>query len=202
MFPLSSVLLPGGLTPIHVFEARYLAMINQAIDDDGTFGVVLIERGSEVGGGDVRFNTGTLGHIVQAGFVDDDRMAIVVEGVERIRVLEWLADDPYPLAVVTDQPDDGTVVDLTFPVEAAFRSWRRLMALASELGAAVGDGDVTLPEDPIDAIWALCSLSPLEQIDRQRLLECDDPGERADRLRLYLDDQAELLEARLDGGFG
>ena len=129
-------------------------------------------------------------------------MAIVVTGIERIRVLEWLADDPYPLAVVTEHRDDEAAVELAFPVEAAFRSWRRLVALASELGAQVGDGELTLPEDPVDAIWTLCSLSTLEQIDRQRLLETDEPGERADRLRLYLDDQAELLQARLAGGFG
>ncbi len=187
---------------MHIFEPRYLAMINEAIDDDNTFGVVLIERGPEVGGGDDRFNIGTSASIVRAGYVEDEQMAIVVQGDHRIEVLEWLADDPYPNAVVTERPSAAATVDLTFPVEAAFRSWRRLTALASELGAQVGDGELILPEDPIDAIWTLCSLSPLEQIDRQRLLEIDEPDERADRLRLSLDDQAELLQARLAGGFG
>ena len=187
---------------MHIFEPRYLAMINEAVDDDGSFGVVLIERGPEVGGGDDRFNVGTLASIIRAGLVEDDQMAIVVQGEQRIEVLEWLEDDPYPNAVVAERPGAASEVDLTFPVEAAFRSWRRLIALASELGAQVGDGELVLPEDPVDAIWTLCSLSPLEQIDRQRLLEIDDPGERADRLRLCLDDQAELLEARLAGGFG
>ncbi len=187
---------------MHIFEPRYLAMIKEAVDDDGTFGVVLIERGPEVGGGDDRFNVGTMASIVRAGVVEDDQMAIVVRGDQRISVLEWLEDDPYPNAIAAERPSTTSAVDLTFPVEAAFRSWRRLSALASELGARLGDGELILPEDPVDAIWALCSLSPLEQIDRQRLLEVDDPGERADRLRLLLDDRAELLEARLAGGFG
>lgn len=201
MFPLSSVLFPQGVMPLHIFEARYLAMINEAIDDDGTFGIVLIERGSEVGGGDVRFGVGTTAQIVRAGFVERDRMAIVVSGTNRVRIDGWLTDDPYPTAMVSDFPDRDVTVDLTFPVEAAFRSWRRLVAFASEIGAEVGDGQLTLPEDPVDAIWTLCSVSALEQIDRQRLLEIDQPGERADRLRICLDEQAELLEARLAGGF-
>ena len=94
MFPLSSVLFPLGALPLHIFEPRYLAMVGEAIDDDGTFGVVLIERGSEVGGGDVRFGTGTSAQIVNAGFIDDERMAVMAVGEGRIRIEEWLGDDP------------------------------------------------------------------------------------------------------------
>ncbi|NND03995.1 MAG: LON peptidase substrate-binding domain-containing protein [Acidimicrobiia bacterium] len=201
MFPLSSVMFPRGVMPLHVFEPRYLAMINEAIDDDGVFGVVLIERGWEVGGGDTRFTVGTAGRIVSAGVLEDERMAVVAVGTDRFDVVEWLEEDPYPVALVSDRTEasSGLGVDAD-EVELAFRSWRRVAGLASELGADVGTADLKLPDDPRDALWVLASVSPLEQIDRQRLLEEDDPLVRVAMLRRGLDEQAEVLEARLAGG--
>lgn len=199
MFPLNAVLFPRGALPLHIFEPRYLAMVGEAIDDDGTFGVVLIERGSEVGGGDQRFDIGTAAQIVNAGFIDEERMAVMAVGSQRIRVEEWLTEDPYPQALVGDYPQNEPAGDLADPVDTAWRAWRRLAALASELGANVGAVDMELPESPVDALWTLCALAPLEQIDRQRLLELSDPLERAERLRVGLDERALMLEARLAG---
>ena len=54
MFPLGTVLLPGGVLPLHVFEPRYRKMVTDCVESpDHEFGVVLIERGSEVGGGEL-----------------------------------------------------------------------------------------------------------------------------------------------------
>jgi len=200
MFPLSSVLFPRGVLPLHVFEPRYLKMINESIDDDGRFGVVLIERGWEVGGGDSRFTVGTTARIVSAGVLEDMRMAIVTVGEARFDVADWLEDDPYPTAHVVERPEIPTARDLNDEVELAMRSWRRVAALASELGADVGSADLQLPEDSLHALWVLSSVSPLEQIDRQRLLEEDDPIVRAAMLQTGLDEQAETLQARLAAG--
>ena len=71
MFPLGTVLFPHGVLPIHVFEPRYRAMVDDCLAGDARFGVVLIERGSEVGGGDTRFHVGTVAQIVQAGKMPD-----------------------------------------------------------------------------------------------------------------------------------
>ena len=60
MFPLGTVLLPSVLLPLHIFEERYRTLIRDVLDADREFGVVLIERGSEVGGGDTRSSVGTL----------------------------------------------------------------------------------------------------------------------------------------------
>ncbi|WP_415830929.1 LON peptidase substrate-binding domain-containing protein [Janibacter anophelis] len=57
MFPLGTVLLPGNPLPLQVFEPRYLAMLRDIAGGDGRFGVVLIERGFEVGGGDQRLRS-------------------------------------------------------------------------------------------------------------------------------------------------
>ena len=65
MFPLGTVLLPFAHLPLHIFEPRYRALVKDCLAGDGEFGVVLIERGHEVGGGDVRFGVGTVARIVQ-----------------------------------------------------------------------------------------------------------------------------------------
>ena len=104
MFPLSTVLFPGAGLPLHVFEARYRALMAECLAGDGEFGVVLITRGSEVGGGDQRVDVGTLARIEQAAETEDGRMLVIARGVRRIRVESWLADGPYPRAAVEDLP--------------------------------------------------------------------------------------------------
>ncbi|MFQ5553976.1 MAG: LON peptidase substrate-binding domain-containing protein [Acidimicrobiia bacterium] len=200
MFPLHTVLFPHGVLPLHVFEPRYLAMISEALADDATFGVVLIERGSDVGGRDSRFTVGCEAKIVRAGRLGEGRLAVVALGVERFRVKEWLADDPYPIALVSAQPDPEPYPALGGDMEDARRKYRRLMAFASELGADVGTRDLDLPEDPGAALWNLCSVAPIEQLDRQLLLEIDDPRERVARLCIALDEQSDSIHARLSGG--
>ena len=89
MFPLGTVLFPHAVLPLHVFEPRYRVMMRRCIDGDRDFGVVLIERGSEVGGGDTRFDIGTVARIVQAAELADGRFAIAAVGLGRFRVVRW-----------------------------------------------------------------------------------------------------------------
>src|SRR5207245_749816 len=85
MFPLGTVLFPHTQLPIHVFEPRYRKMVEDCLGGEGDFGVVLIERGHEVGGGDTRFPVGTLAHIVQAARIPDGRWMLAAVGTRRRR---------------------------------------------------------------------------------------------------------------------
>ena len=105
MFPLGTVLLPGTYLPLHVFEERYHALVPDCLTADREFGVVLIERGSEVGGGDASTGVGTVARIVEAPRFDDGRWALGAVGARRVRVRAWLPDDPFPRAEVEDWPD-------------------------------------------------------------------------------------------------
>jgi Lon protease-like protein len=202
MFPLGTVLFPYGVLPLHVFEPRYRALVDAclAAPDGPEFGVVLIERGSEVGGGDRRVDVGTVARIVEASRFDDGRYALATVGTRRLRVVEWLPDDPYPQAMVEtiDEPamDAADAVDARAAVEQRLR---RVLGLASELAAAVRP-DVELDADPARAGFEACALAPLGPFDAQQLLEGDDPRARLDRLVVQLDDLAELLELRLAEG--
>ena len=134
MFPLGGVLFPGMPLRLRVFEPRYRAMVTECLAGTPEFGVVLIERGNEVGGGDVRTDVGTVARIAEAGRFDDGRWALATVGVRRVRVRHWLADQPYPRGALEDWPQEGEA-----PPDRSCRAvvavWRRLLAVAAELGA-------------------------------------------------------------------
>ena len=95
MFPLGIVLFPTQLLPLHVFEPRYRAMTRDLLAGDGRFGVVLIERGNEVGGGDTRSDFGCVAQLVQARL--EDRL-LVVHGDHQRELGPPLGPRPVPVS--------------------------------------------------------------------------------------------------------
>jgi Lon protease-like protein len=199
MFPLGSVLLPSMLLPLHVFEERYRRMLDVVLSSEPPeFGVVLIARGSEVGGGDQRVDVGCAATVLEARQAPDGRWALVCVGTRRVRVAEWLPDDPFPVARVEDWPDraeDGADLDGALAeVEARVR---RVAAIASELGNPGLPEPLELSDDPVQRSYQLGVLSPLGALDRQVVLEADGPAERLTLLGRLLEDQEQVLRARL-----
>jgi uncharacterized protein len=95
MFPLSSVLFPYMPLRLRVFEERYLIMLAELLkNEDAQFGVVLIERGWEVGGGEQRFDLGTIAEITQLG-AQEGFVGLVAQGGRRFAVTQWLKDAPH-----------------------------------------------------------------------------------------------------------
>jgi Lon protease-like protein len=180
MFPLQSVLLPATYVPLHVFEPRYRIMTAECLASDRLFGVVLIERGREVGGGDVRVDYGTTAFIEEAAELADGRFALVCKGQHRLQVLEWLPDDPYPQARVEifDVAEEVAAEDVRLAESAVRRAW----GLLSELGASSPPSLTREPSD--DVAWFWCSLAPLSPLDRLSLLKAD---EAAERMRLVVE---------------
>ena len=202
MFPLGSVLFPSLFLPLHVFEPRYRAMVHHLLSDgvEPEFGVVLIERGSEVGGDDVRTHVGTLARIVEAAELPDGRWALATFGVRRIRVLEWLPDDPWPRAIVEHLDDPPAGPDAADQWVAVQVQLRRVLGLASELGEAAVPATVELVDDPALGSFQAAAVAPLGPADQHELLRTVGVDERLARLLELLGDAAELLEARLRMG--
>jgi Lon protease-like protein len=203
MFPLGTVLFPYALLPLHVFEPRYRVMVRECLRNDHEFGVVLIERGSEVGGGDVRFDVGTLARIVRATELDDGRYALTAVGVRRVRVASWLPDDPYPQAEVaelaeTELPADDTANAIASRdrVEAALRE---LFSLWSQFEPRVADVRVELAAEPAQAAYEAAASAPFGPLDAQRVLEVDGTTERLALIESLLRDEIEVLRARPPG---
>jgi Lon protease-like protein len=212
MFPLSTVLFPFAPLPLHVFEQRYRAMTEECMAGDREFGVVLIERGSEVGGGDVRVPVGTLARIEEAARLEDGRWVMVVEGRRRIRVAEWLPDDPYPVATVKEF-DTGAGGEPEVPaalLDEARTAVRRSRALMSELGRAApfdersspaeDQGEGAPAEAPEVVAWRLCAAAPLTELDRQRLLVESSAAARLTMLTTLCDEVADDVRRMLSGG--
>jgi Lon protease-like protein len=190
MFPLSGVLFPHASMPLHIFETRYRVMLRQCLETDRRFGVVLIERGSEVGGGDQRSSLGTLGVVVAAAALPDGRWLIEVQGESRIRVLSWLPDDPYPQALAEEADPAADTVPGTL-LEEATAGVRRVRALLSEQGGA----PALPPSTRLDgggnaerASWDLCAAAPVDAYDAQRLLAAESTSERLGRLIQLMED--------------
>ena len=190
MFPLSAVLFPHASMPLHVFEPRYRELMRDGLAGDARFGVVLIERGSEVGGGDERSALGTRGVITKAVELPDGRWVLELEGEALIEVEQWLPDDPYPVALVREPVRAPTQGDPGPLVGVAGQRVRRARALLAEQGGVAplspelaldGGGDADL------AAWQLCAVAPLSAYDAQRLLAAEAAPAR---LRLL----AELME--------
>lgn len=200
MFPLGTVLFPHALLPLHVFEPRYRALVRDCMRQGLEFGVVLIERGHEVGGGDTRFAVGTVAHIQEAAELPDGRWALLGVGTRRITVRSWLPDDPYPRALVEDRPEGALGALASDHLPVAEGAVRRALALAGELDEAAAPADVRLSLDPVVAAWQLAAVAPLGPVDHQRLLEIDDAGARLNVLTALATDAAALLAYRLSGG--
>ena len=200
MFPLQTVVFPFGLLPLHVFEDRYRRMIADCLADDGRFGVVLIERGSEVGGGDARASIGTEARIVEHQELDDGRYIVIAIGIRRIAVETWLPDDPYPQASVTVLEEPPAPAGVAARVPETARALRRLLLLYSELGVDVGDAALEFGDAAEDAVFQMCAVAPAGPLDAQQMLAATDSTARLTLLEDWIADESATLERRLGGG--
>jgi hypothetical protein len=201
MFPLSNVVFPYMLLPLHIFEDRYRALMADLQEvAEPEFGVVLIERGWEVGGGEERADLGTVVQLLDSEQIEGGRWVAVTAGARRIRVTRWLPDAPYPMAEVEDVKDLEVSDESEALREAAHYSVRKVAALQAELGEPGAPLDFDLAEDPAIASYQACALSPIGPLDAQRLLVMDDPTARLWELTEMLRDQISYLELQLGAG--
>ena len=204
MFPLSSVLFPGSPLPLRVFEPRYRQMITDVMTTDRRFGVVLIARGSEVGGGDERLSVGTLAEIEALSPTGEGELALLARGLTRLRVTRWLEDDPYPRAEVEHLYDRSSRIGPA-EVSGATKRIRSVRALLSELHDTPPlPADLELPTHSEELLaktmWTLCSLAPFDSFDRQRLLEAPTAEDRLALLVGLCDELAQDLAVLLSQG--
>ncbi|WP_207839889.1 LON peptidase substrate-binding domain-containing protein [Williamsia soli] len=199
MFPLGMTLLPGEPLSLQIFEPRYVQMVADCTADTGhnSFGVVLISRGRETGGGEERVDVGTLAQIEECSPRPDGRFHLSCVGTDRFRVRTWLPDDPYPLAEIELWPSTDPVAapGALNPVIA------RLGQLAATLdrvrGIEVGDR-LTEPleaEEPLDAkVYGTAVRLGLGPADRQKILSAPGTPARIDALSQALDDLIAVIE--------
>jgi Lon protease-like protein len=183
LFPLNVVLFPGMGLPLHIFEERYKAMIEECLLGDRRFGVCLIRAGAEVGEPAEPFLVGTETEIVSTRRLPDGRFHLVTVGRRRFRVLEITQRRPYVAGEVDFLPPDEAAGEVT-PLAGAVREEllgyvQRLLELMDRPAAPF-----TLPREPEPLSYTASALLQLPLPMKQQLLE--EPATEA-RLRQVLD---------------
>jgi Lon protease-like protein len=198
MFPLSTVLLPGMPLSLRIFEERYLKLLGDLIaEENPEFGVVLIEKGPEVGGGEKRLPIGTIASVIDIGTLDQF-YGLESIGSQRFRVNAWLPDDPYPMADIDFIPDliwDDSLMPARVHLETKVR---KLLAFASEFGDLQYGSDTELSDDPMDACWQLAGVLPVGQLDQLDLLNSQSADELISRTYEIVTTLDKALQAMID----
>lgn len=184
---------------LRVFEERYLKMMGSILEEDQPrFGVVLIERGSEVGGGDKRFSIGTIAEVLQVE-APDGPLQVMARGGQRFVVTRWLDDDPFPLAEVDFLPDLPIPEEETHGLGDLETTVREALTyLTGENLSPVWPADIELSDDALERAWQLAGISPLGPLDHQDLLECDSLTELLSATKVTLVDALEMFRLSRD----
>lgn len=196
LFPLHNVLLPGMRMPLHIFEERYRTMMRECIEEDASFGVLLIKEGQEVGGSAVPFEIGTTARILQVEYLEDGRMNIFAIGQKRFRVVTFNSTQPYLRGEVAllDQYEAGEAAHTLLPdAQQRFDEYlRTYLALGDQWTRGV-----RLPDEPAEAADYIAARMDLPPLTKQQLLEELLPDARLRRELEIISEELPDMKTRL-----
>ena len=172
LFPLSTVLFPGGTIPLQIFEDRYHSMVQDCLDTDSKFGIVLIKEGQEVGGNAVPHKVGTLARITKIRKLPQNRLYLTAVGETRFNIIELIQDKAYleGLVEIHDPPPVEDIEEQSLK-EARTAASRHLEAIVSMNGGWVKKVQTPLPTDPDQLSFFLAQLIQGSNKVRQTILE-------------------------------
>jgi len=186
LFPLNTVLFPGGLLPLRIFEQRYLEMAKACLRDGTPFGVCLIREGAEVGTPATHEELGCLARIAQWDMQQLGLLQLVAHGGERFRVLaRRVRADGLILADIELLAEDADT-----PLPEKFRACRQLL---ERIVAEHGERLFARPFLLDSSAWVgarLAEVLPLPAAAKQKLLELDDSLQRLEILQRLLTESA------------
>jgi len=198
LFPLQTVLFPGMRMPLHVFEERYQLMIRECIEEETSFGVMLIKSGVEVGGPAEPHDVGTTARILQTQYLDDGRMNLFTIGERRFRLIALNTTQPYLRGEVTfldQQESTAGARDLLPEAQERFDQYlRTYLALGDQWTRGV-----RLPAEPADAGDYIAARMDVAAATKQELLEQLSPEARLLRELEILSAELPEMQARLAG---
>ncbi|MDX1253087.1 MAG: LON peptidase substrate-binding domain-containing protein [Gammaproteobacteria bacterium] len=178
LFALHTVLYPGGPLPLRIFEPRYLDMVSACLRQSSGFGVCLIRSGKEVGMAAQTYEVGTLSTIVDWHMRHDGLLGVTVCGQQRFRIISEQV-----------QPNQLTVADVELippePEVDVPAEYLPLVDLLRQMIEQIGHHYSGIPKKFADASWTSCRLAellPIPLVQKQHLLQLDNPLQRLDRL--------------------
>lgn len=179
LFPLGSLVFPGGPLPLRIFEPRYVNLVKRCMQTDSGFGVVLLFRGNEAGTAEATTaGIGTEVRIIDFDRLPDGLLGITCRGQQRFRILRaWREADGLNMAEVEDLPAPPII---SIPADLRF-----LAEILERVMPELGEDYAALEARYDDAQWVSCRLAEvlaMETFERQALLELDDPLDRLQML--------------------
>ena len=182
IFPLSTVLYPGALLPLRIFEARYMDMAKECLKTGGPFGICLIREGAEVGTPAVPEPVGCLARIAEADMEELGILKVKAEGLDRFRI------------VSTETGANGLIVGEIERLgsEEEMADTPGLEECAEFVRKAIigiGEDRFGVPHRFDDATWVafrLAEILPLRNSVRQKMLELTDASVRLAVLHQFL----------------
>ena len=172
LFPLNTVLMPGMVLPLHIFEPRYQAMMRHVLAGDRTFGILLIRQGSDTDPIAPTYEVGTTAEVMSIVPLEDGHMNVSATGRQRFRVTRLYHDQPYLSGDVEYLSDDYTpsegLLELQADVERLSLEYvTTILTLRHEHKA-----HVNLPRDPVTLSYKIAGLLvAVQPYEAQQLLE-------------------------------
>ncbi len=190
IFPLNTVLFPGGRLPLRVFEQRYIEMTKRCIADDRPFGVCQIKEGQETGTPAVPEAIGCLARILEWDMPQLGVFQLQTEGTQRFRLLrsEVARNGLISATIETLPPEEAKTPTSALCAEV-------LHAIIDKIGT----DHFPKPHHFDDAAWIgyrLSEILPIDRVTRQRMLQLSDPTERLAQLEQVLNEQGAPRPAR------
>lgn len=178
LFPLNTVLFPGAMLHLHVFEPRYKQLIDECLKEHATFGVVLILEGGEAGDPAVMpHQVGTVAQIREVTPLPLGRYYVSTVGQERFRIEEIVSREPFLTARVAyladDQLGENHFSDLADDIRIASREYLRLL-----MDVCASDVQVDLPSDARGVSYIAAHILRISDPLKQRLLELSSTKQR------------------------
>lgn len=201
LFPLNTVLFPGMMLPLHIFEDRYKAMIKHCLANDNIFGVVLARTRQAVASQvmdiyvDDLYSVGTTAHITAVEHIRDDRMNLITVGQERFKIVAVQPSaDNYLIGQVEPYPLKGTEDH-----EAVERMAQKLKPIVQDyidtLQVATGEdlSGAKLPSDPSSLAYLAGAASQGSLTDKQQLLTIETVGQLVAKTASIIDRENKIL---------
>jgi len=199
LFPLGTVLYPGLLLPLHIFEERYRQLVRDLLDgpQPGRFGVIAIRKGRETGidGIGALYEVGCTATLREVEAHQDGRFDLIAVGTQRFRLSALDRSRPYlqgEMDVLAEDTGDQVAAGLAArTVQHAFRTY--LDALGERGGAQISVPD--LPDEPVLLSYVVAASMIVELSDRQVLLAEPDAVRRLSTERALLSRETTMLRS-------
>lgn len=200
VFPLNTVLFPGMVLPLRIFEPRYRLMVRRCLEADRQFGVALIQEGLEVGTPATPYGVGTIAEINGHEIMPDGQIMIVCVGLRRFHIDRQIEGEPYQQAEVTileeGDPEDFTDGGLADEASRSLETYLKRLSAVTNL-------TIALPDEPLSAIDLSYLMAATVQVDNERkqdLLETPTVEERLGKVLAMIHRETERIEAFLAKG--